>query len=88
MGRPRSLEHQLELRPDSSKGHLPLVDDSVHECAVCCKIREVRKLKLSEWRHETKIKCSTCNVNVCLTSEVSYHCALLAVMFVYLYCVM
>ena len=68
VGRPRSLEHQQELRLDSSKGHLPLVDDSVHECAVCCKVRKVRKLKRSEWRHETKIKCSTCNVNLCLTS--------------------
>ena len=66
-GRPRSVDHQQTLRLDPSKGHLPIVEDSVHDCVVCCKIREVRKLKRSELRHETKYKCSVCDVNLCLS---------------------
>ena len=69
VGHPRSAEHQQTLRLDTSKGDLPIVEDSVHDCAVCCKIREVRKLRRSELRHETKIKCGVCNMNLCLASN-------------------
>ncbi len=67
MGRPRSLHHQQALRLDTSKSHLPDVGSN-HDCVVCCKIREVRKLKRCQFRHETRIKCSVCDVNLCLTS--------------------
>ncbi len=68
MGRPRSVGHQQVLRLDTSKNHLPDIDSGVHQCVVCCKIRDVRKLTRSQMRHETKVKCSVCDVNLCLTS--------------------
>ena len=39
-GRPRSMEHQLLLRLDSTKWHLPEVASHRRQCVVCCKVRE------------------------------------------------
>ena len=77
VGRPRSVEHQQALRLDTSKDHLPIMEDTVHQCVVCNKVREVKMLKRSECRHESKIKCSVCDVNLCLNTKrncfVKYH---------------
>ena len=65
-GRPRSVNHQQTLRLDPSKGHLPVLADSQRQCVVCNKVGEVRQLRRTEFRHETKVKCSVCDVNLCL----------------------
>ncbi len=67
-GRPRSLDHQQILRLDVTKGHLPVFASKAHECVVCTKIRDVRKLTRTEMRHETRVMCSVCDVNLCLAT--------------------
>ena len=68
-GRPRSVDHQQTLRLDASKGHLPVMESSQHQCVVCNKVRKVRKLKCTEYRHKTKVKCNVCDVN--LSTEIA-----------------
>ena len=78
--RPRSMEHQLLLRLDSTKGHLPEVASHRHQCVVCCKVCEKRGISRSEYRHESCIKCSICDVHLCLSKErncyMKYHSVL------------
>ena len=74
VGPPRSLEHQQILMLDSTQSHLPIIDRPSRKCVVCNKVREVRKLTLSEYCHETNIKCTVCDVNLCVTNcFVKYH---------------
>ena len=81
VGRPRSLEHQQAVRLDSTKSHLPVFSDISHDCVVCSRVREVRKLTRSQYRHETKIKCMVmqCDVSLCVNGArncfVKYHTA-------------
>ena len=79
VGRPRSLEHQQAVRLDSTKNHLPVFSDVSHDCEVCSRVREVRNLTRSQYRHETKIKCMECDVSLCVNSArncyVKYHTA-------------
>ena len=60
IGRPRSHDHQQVLRLDNTQSHLPTIDGSSQKCVVCSKVREVKKLKRSEYRHETQMKCGVC----------------------------
>ena len=77
IGRPRSHDHQQVLRLDNTQTHLPTIDGSSRMCVVCSKVREVKKLKRSEYRHETQMKCGVCDVNLCVTKDrncfVKYH---------------
>ena len=78
-GRPRSSTTEPEVRLDSTRPHLPVVEGLKHECVVCCKVREVRRLSRRECRHESKIKCSVCGVHLCIASArncfMKYHTA-------------
>ena len=48
VGRPRSLEHQQEVRLDS---YLPVVDGPKRQCVVCLKVRKEKGLAKSHYRH-------------------------------------
>ena len=65
-GCPRSVDHQQALRLDTSRGHLPVVADVRRTCVVCNKAGMVAK---KECRHESKFKCSVCDVHLCLTAQ-------------------
>ena len=67
-GRPRSTTTEQEVRLDSTKPHLPIVEGPKLECVVCCKVREVRGLSRREYRPESQVRCSLCEVHLCLTS--------------------
>ena len=67
-GRTQSVDRTKLLRLDNSKGHLPGVAPRCR-CAVCCKVREKRDLTKHEYRHESCIKCSVCEVHLCLNEK-------------------
>ncbi len=67
-GRTQSVDRTKLLRLDSSKGHLPGVAPR-RRCVVCCKVREKRDLTKHEYRHESCIKCSVCEVHLCLNEK-------------------
>ena len=73
----RKKHDYLEFRVALAEEHLPTIDGSSRMCVVCSKVREVKKLKRSEYRHETQIKCGVCDVNLCVTKDrncfVKYH---------------
>ncbi len=66
IGRPRS-QSPVDIRLDQTKQHLPIVADRQIECVVCNRIRKARGLSRSSFRHESHIKCYTCNVALCLS---------------------
>ena len=58
-GRPRSIEQTELLRLDSTKGYFPEVAPR----------REQRGLSKHEYRHESCVKCSVCEVHLCLNEK-------------------
>ena len=69
VGRPRSLDQLDVTRMDASRGHLPELGSSLLDCVVCLKVREIRRLSRSQYRHESKFRCSVCNVHLCISKE-------------------
>ena len=63
-GRPHPLEHQQALRLHTTKS---IVDGPKRDCA---KVREVAGQKRGKGtRHESQIRCSVCNVNLCCNQD-------------------
>ena len=67
-GRPRTLENST-LRLDITQSHLPEYVSHKRDCVVCCKVRLTKGLSRSQFRHESAIKCSTCDVHLCLSKD-------------------
>ena len=67
-GCPRSLEHQHDLRLNTSRSHLPVIVGLKRDCVVCVQYRKVKKLASSQYRHESAIQCSTCKVHLYVAS--------------------
>ncbi len=44
--------------------HLPEFVDNKLRCVVCNEVRKHRGLPLNQYRHESRIKCSTCKVHL------------------------
>ncbi len=64
IGRPRS-QSPVDIRLDQTKQNLPIVAD--RQIEFCNRIRKARGLSRSSFRHESHIKCYTCNVALCLS---------------------
>ena len=62
-GRRRSTESD-RLKPQL--GHLPIQVANKLECVVCNTRRAKLKLTRSQLRHETRFKCTHCNVHLCI----------------------
>lgn len=72
IGHPRSLNQMDVTRLDVSQGHWPELADMKRRCVVCIKVREMRGLTTVENRHESKFRCSSCNVHLCISKEREY----------------
>jgi len=69
IGRPRTLESQRLERLDTFLGHWPEVVQEKQDCVVCSKVQEKRGLTRCQYRHGSRVVCSTCKVHLCVTSE-------------------
>ena len=61
-GRPRSMEHAQCLRIDNTQDHLPECVPFKRDNFVCAKVREKKKLTRQQYRHESCVICTTCDV--------------------------
>ena len=68
-GRRRSDEHEQAARLKPHHGHWPVQVTSKLDCVVCSTIRQKRKLPRGEMRHESRIRCSYCNVALCVHQD-------------------
>ena len=68
IGRPRS-QSPADIRLDNNKQHLPIIADKHVECVVCNKIRSTTGASRSCLRHESQVRCSTCEVALCLNKK-------------------
>ena len=68
VGRPRS-QSPVDVRLDQTKQHLPIEKEKHIECVVCIKVRSSLGGSRSSLRHESQIRCSTCNVALCLNKK-------------------
>ena len=62
IGRPRS-QSPVDIRLDNNKQHLPIIADKHVECVVCNKIRSTTGTSRSCLRHESQVRCSTCELH-------------------------
>ena len=69
IGRPRSVSHQYELRLDATKRHWPVAAAVKRDCEVCMKVRTHHGWTRQQYRHESSIMCSECNVCLCVTRD-------------------
>lgn len=68
-GRRTSDESANLERLNLSLGHFPVQAEKKLECIVCRTQRQKQKLSRSELRHESIIKCSHCNVHLCVHKD-------------------
>ena len=65
-GRRRSSETE---RLKVELGHWPIQVSDKRECVACNIKRAKQKLSRSQLRHETRIKCSYCDIHLCIDKE-------------------
>ena len=65
-GRRRSADCE---RLKTELGHWPVQVRKKLECVVCNTKRSKLKLARSQYRHESRLKCSQCNVHLCIDQE-------------------
>ena len=65
-GRRQSDESMQQERLNLSLGHFPVQASKKLDCIVCRTKREKLHLSRAELRHESIIKCSHCNVHLCV----------------------
>ncbi len=68
IGRPRSRS-PVAVRLHNNRSHLPIITDKHIECVVCNKIRYVSGASRSTLRHESQVRCSTCEVALYLSKK-------------------
>ena len=65
VGRPRS-QSPVDVRLDQNRQHLPIIADKHIQCVVCNKVRSSCGASRSSLQHESQVRCSSCNVALCL----------------------
>ena len=60
------MEYQELDRLNVQLGHWPIRVETKLECIVCATKRNKLNLTRQEMRHESRIKCSKCNVHLCI----------------------
>ena len=65
-GRPRSDDHANLIRLNTSVGHMPECLSTSTRCVVCTGKMRRRNLPSRGNRHETKFRCKTCDVPLCI----------------------
>ena len=68
-GHPPRLEHAPPSQLDKQLGHYPIQETKKLECVVCSAKRVKQHLARSEMQHESRIKCSHCNVHLCVSKD-------------------
>lgn len=68
-GRRLSSEHAALERLNWTLGHWPVHENRKSDCVVCAGFRNRKKLPRAGNRHESRIKCSHCNVYLCVGPE-------------------
>ena len=68
VGRPCS-QSPVDVRFDQNRQHLPIRADKHIECVVCNKVRHSCGASRSSLRHESQVRCSSCNVALCLNKK-------------------
>ena len=68
-GRRSSGEHAQAERLNPVLGHWPISTTNKLDCTVCTKRRHKLGLARAGNRHESRIKCSHCNVHLCVDQE-------------------
>ena len=51
--------------------HLPIIADNHIECVVCSKVRSSCGASRSSLRDESQVRCSSCNVALCLNKKLT-----------------
>ena len=68
-GRPRSSDYDDLRRLNVELQHWPMRVEEKRNCIACTKIGTTRNLPREEWRHQTRVICSFCNVHLCLEKD-------------------
>ena len=71
-GHPRSSEYNNLTRLNIELGHWPIKVEEKKDCKLCAIRGNKQNLPRSEWRHQSRVKCSACDVHLCLENE--RHC--------------
>ena len=68
-GRPPTGEQTPLARLNGQLNHWPIQETRKRECVVCSAKRTKHHLSRSEMRHESRFKCSHCDVHLCISSD-------------------